>query len=97
MTNRFMISVAAVALIAGTGFANAQGTREGGACFIASRDMGSCEVIDMDHVERRVSGDTRAIDGHCVIGVEIHDISFNIRLMIGVETVRIFEFSSNSA
>ena len=26
MTNRFMISVAAVALIAGTGFANAQGT-----------------------------------------------------------------------
>jgi hypothetical protein len=33
MTNRFMISVAAVALIAGTGFANAQGTgmsREGG-------------------------------------------------------------------
>ena len=31
MTNRFMISVAAVALIAGTGFANAQGTmsREG--------------------------------------------------------------------
>ena len=32
MTNRLMISVAAVALIAGTGFANAQGTsREGGA------------------------------------------------------------------
>ena len=34
MTNRFMISVAAAALIAGTGFANAQGTgmsREGGA------------------------------------------------------------------
>jgi len=33
MTNRFLISVAAVALIAGTGFANAQGTgmsREGG-------------------------------------------------------------------
>jgi predicted outer membrane protein len=32
MTNRFMIAVAAVALIAGTGFANAQGTgtsREG--------------------------------------------------------------------
>jgi Protein of unknown function (DUF1236) len=28
MTNRFMLSVAAVALIAGTGFANAQGTRE---------------------------------------------------------------------
>ena len=27
MTNRFMISVAAAALIAGTGFANAQGTR----------------------------------------------------------------------
>ena len=26
MTNRFMISVAAIALIAGTGFANAQGT-----------------------------------------------------------------------
>ena len=26
MTNRFMISVAAAALIAGTGFANAQGT-----------------------------------------------------------------------
>ena len=34
MTNRFLISVAAAALIAGTGFANAQGTgtsREGGA------------------------------------------------------------------
>jgi hypothetical protein len=34
MTNRFMISVAAAALLAGTGFANAQGTgvsREGGA------------------------------------------------------------------
>jgi hypothetical protein len=32
MTNRFLISVAAVALIAGTGFANAQGmSREGGA------------------------------------------------------------------
>ena len=33
MTNRFLISVAAAALIAGTGFANAQGTgtsREGG-------------------------------------------------------------------
>ncbi len=29
MTNRFMISVAAVALIAGTGFANAQGTGMG--------------------------------------------------------------------
>jgi hypothetical protein len=28
MTNRFMLSVAAAALIAGTGFANAQGTRE---------------------------------------------------------------------
>ena len=28
MTNRFMMSVAAAALIAGTGFANAQGTRE---------------------------------------------------------------------
>ena len=32
MTNRFLISVAAAALIAGTGFANAQGmSREGGA------------------------------------------------------------------
>ena len=32
MTNRFLISVAAAALIAGTGFANAQGmNREGGA------------------------------------------------------------------
>lgn len=31
MTNRFLISVAAAALIAGTGFANAQGmNREGG-------------------------------------------------------------------
>ena len=29
MTNRFMISVAAAALIAGTGFANAQGTGSG--------------------------------------------------------------------
>ena len=29
MTNRFMISVAAAALIAGTGFANAQGTGAG--------------------------------------------------------------------
>ena len=29
MTNRFMISVAAAALIAGTGFANAQGTGTG--------------------------------------------------------------------
>lgn len=31
MTNRFMITVAAAALIAGAGFANAQGSREGGA------------------------------------------------------------------
>jgi hypothetical protein len=30
MTNRFLISVAALALIAGTGFANAQGSRESG-------------------------------------------------------------------
>ena len=29
MTNRFLISVAAVALIAGTGFANAQGAGSG--------------------------------------------------------------------
>ena len=29
MTNRFLISVAAAALIAGTGFANAQGTGTG--------------------------------------------------------------------
>ena len=34
MTNRFLISVAAAALIAGTGFANAQGTGMG-------RDAGS--------------------------------------------------------
>ena len=34
MTNRFLISVAAAALIAGTGFANAQGTG-------TSRDSGS--------------------------------------------------------
>ena len=34
MTNRFLISVAAAALIAGTGFANAQGTGTG-------RDAGS--------------------------------------------------------
>ena len=38
MTNRFLISVAAAALIAGTGFANAQGmNREGGGARPAAR------------------------------------------------------------
>ena len=46
MTNRFMISVAALALIAGTGFANAQGTgmsQEGASA--AARACSSVAVV----------------------------------------------------
>ena len=39
MTNRFMVSVAALALIAGTGFANAQGmSKESGGGLVVSED-----------------------------------------------------------
>ena len=47
MTNRFMISVAAAALIAGTGFANAQGMGRDGrrrwwrSCCAAERTFGT--------------------------------------------------------
>ena len=46
MTNRFLISVAAAALIAGTGFANAQGmSREGGGAAGGARDAADRAVV----------------------------------------------------
>ena len=54
MTNRFLISVAVAALIAGTGFANAQGTgRAVKAACRRRRDPAECAVVGARCAVRR--------------------------------------------
>jgi hypothetical protein len=72
MTNRFLISVAAAALIAGTGFANAQGmNREGGAAGgAATQGAPSSERAAPSGAMNRDSGGTKGAESSGMKGSE---------------------------
>jgi hypothetical protein len=72
MTNRFLISVAAAALIAGTGFANAQGmNREGGAAGgAATQGAPSSERAAPSGAMNRDSGGTKGAESSGTKGSE---------------------------
>ena len=66
MTNRFLISVAAAALIAGTGFANAQGTGTGREARIRRGSAGAAERASSERggaVRRRDDRDSGGTPG----------------------------------